>query len=541
VILAALALASCDAPPSRVAFSAAPAVTSARFARAGERGTVTGGIAAIDLDHDGDLDLVATQHDGELLAFRNDGALAFADWPSALPPVAASTSLALLDVEADGDLDLLVGRDGGVSLLADEGGAFRDATSDAGLAPIDGYVSGASVADVNGDGWLDVYVTRFDALDGADWPVGSPNELWLGSGGAFRPAAESPGGGATDVAPTLASSFGDLDDDGVLDLVVANDFGPFRRPLQVFRGLGADAVGEPRFADVAAAWGMDVRVFGMGLAIADLTGDARLDVYVTNAADSALFVREGDRFVERARELGAECGHMPDPDPPPLAPPVFRDFGPTGENPTPEMVDFVARWAVPARGEWTVTSWAPVAFDADDDGALDLFVANGKTGLQSILPEAAGQRGCLVRRAGARFERVSEWPDLRGASRGALAADLDGDGDLDLAWIDNGYDQDPGVRVIRNESDRGHWLALRLRGRGGNRDAIGARIAIEHGARRQIREVRTDSGFASAVPPVARFGLGADGTARTIEIRWPTGATTEIRDVPADRELTIEE
>ena len=546
-------------PPATTPWSATPRialadasslVSSTRFTRVSERGAVTGGLAAVDLDHDGDLDLVATQHDGPLVALRNDGGLVFSDWPDALPAIDATTSLALFDVEGDGDLDLFIGRDGGAVILRDDGGAgWRDVTAACGLA-IGGYVTGAVAADFDRDGWLDLYVLRYDELDTHTIPPGLPNELWVGAGGGMlRRATTSPGGVEPDVGASLAASASDLDDDGWIDLVVANDFGPVDRPLQIWRGLGPNAAGDPAFEEVAAKWGVEARVFGMGLALDDLDGDGRIDIYVTNEANNALFVRgAGGGFVERARELGAACGHFPDPDPAPAAPPVFRDFGPKSENPRPEVVDFVARWAEPELGQWTLTSWAPIAFDAEADGDLDLLVTNGFVNFGTAVPEGRGQPSCFLQSHAGKLAPGAESVDdivrdLRGAARGAVVADLDSDGDDDLAWIQNGYgyDGDPGVRVLENASVAGAVLDVHLVGSGANPFAIGARITIVRGDRRLVRDLRTDTGYASAAPPRTRFGLGAADHVDAIEVRWPSGARTAIGPTSAASPVTIHE
>lgn len=538
---AALALAcgviACDVAPTPVdgwrGFAdVSERVASPALLRTTQLGASTAALAALDLDHDGLLDLIATHDSGALVVLRNEGSLRFApsDAIVGLDGVGRSSSLSAGDVDGDGDLDVLVGRAFGLTLFRDlGGGVFEDATLEVGLGEVDFYVSGASFADVDGDGRLDLYVCGYDDFTAGDWPSGLPNVLFVNvaaeEGARFVRALVSPGGTAEDIAATLASGWTDLDGDLRPDLVVINDFGPFRRPNQVFLNRTEGAGVAPRFESAGARLGLDQRMFGMGLAIADLDGDLRSDIYVTNAANNVLLVREGEVFVDRARERGAGVGHFSDPDPAPAAAPVWRDFGPGSERPMPEMVEFVARYGEPTLAQWTLTSWSPVPLDMDQDGDLDLFVTNGFIGLTSVLPEGPGQPNVLLANDDGAFAPVEEdvLRRVRGASRGAVAADFDRDGDLDVAWIDNGLDHDAGIHVLENLGAGGGSIAIELEGTRSNRLGIGAQVIVRAGDRAWAREVRTDVGLGSAVEPRVHVGVGERSEVDAIEIVWPSG------------------
>lgn len=510
------------------------------LARVPARGVVVSGIAAVDLDEDGRLDLIATRFDGDPVVLRNLGGLRFGPPDGrveGLDGVAESVSLGLGDVDGDGRLDVAIGRFDGLTLRCSRGaGRFEDCTAARGLDGIAAHVSSIAFADYDADGRLDLHAAGYDAFRGGDWPEGQPNALFRGGDERFEPVPDAPGATPDEIAPTLAATFTDLDDDGRLDLFVVNDFGPFRRPDQAFvqRPDGG-------FEERGGALGLAQRVFGMSASIGDLDGDGRLDAYVANAADNLLLVRRAEGgFVDRARALGAAAGHFADPDPPPAGPPAWRDFGPGSDNPTPEMVEFLSTYVPPgARSEWALTTFGTALFDADADGRLDVLAANGVVGLGSLLAEGAGQPNVLLLSRGdagaVRFEAAGAalWPDLRGASRGVTVADLDGDGDLDVAWIDNGLDQEPGVRVLENLGGGGATLGVALEGRRSNRLGIGARVTLEVGGVRQVREVRTDVGFASAAPPIAWFGLGSARAADALEIRWPSGIVQRVTGVAA--------
>jgi phytoene dehydrogenase-like protein len=196
----------------------------------------------------------------------------------------------------------------------------------------------------------------------------------------------------------------------------------------------------------------------------------------------------------------------------------------------------------------TLLGWGATMADFDLDRDLDLAVFNGHVYPQADLPgmdTSYAQPDFLYRNAGdATF--VPELLSDAGATvaRACAAADLDGDGWLDLVAIE----LDGAVRVLRNrgaaslpEGERRHWLAVKLAARGGNRDALGARVTCHAGGAAQTAEIRTAGGYQAAVPPLAHFGLGSAERVERLEIRWPSGHVQTLADVAADRVLVVAE
>jgi len=341
-----------------------------------------GGITAGDFDGDGKTDLYIPQV-GPNLLFRNEGGT-FRECARLLGVDDADTGAAaiFLDYDNDGDLDLLlVNHEPGkvwdrrtktrvdnagrraIVLYRNDGGRFTDVTKQAGLEGR-GPAMGVCAADVNGDGLLDFYVSMYkdESLDDPDAPQevprdvagardGEPNQLWINQGnGTFREEAAKRG--VADTGWSLAASFGDYDGDGKPDLYLANDYGENR--LYHNRGDGV-------FEDVTAKSGTRDAGFGMGVLWVDYDGDGRLDLYVSNmystAGNRILARGPGKLPKERYEKLLKMAGGNT----------LFRNNGDgTFTNVTKESGTGRAGWA-----------WSAAAYDYDNDGRPDLYVANG--------------------------------------------------------------------------------------------------------------------------------------------------------------------
>ncbi len=341
-----------------------------------------GGIAAGDIDGDGDADLFVPQIGPDLL-LRNDGGR-FVECAAERGVADADTGAAalFLDVDNDADLDLWVVnyepeqiRDRATSELKDnaghravalyrnEGGRFVDVTTKAGLGAR-GPAMSACAADVDRDGDLDVYVCMYrddsredprfsEEVPNVVWNArdGAPNQLWINRGdGTFR--EEAVARGVADTGWGLAASFADYDDDGDPDLFVANDYGASR----LFRNLG-----DGRFEDVTATAASQEGGFGMGVTWLDYDADGRLDVYVSkmySTAGNRILARGPGRMSpeQHARLLTMAKGNT-----------LLRNLGDGRfEDATPTAGAGRAGWA-----------WSSSAFDYDNDGRPDLYVANG--------------------------------------------------------------------------------------------------------------------------------------------------------------------
>jgi enediyne biosynthesis protein E4 len=485
------------------------------------------GVALLDVDGDADLDLFVAPgsrvRDGAIRGaggpwlFRNDGPGRWTDISdrSGLRYTGWAQGAAVADYDADGDPDLLVLHHGRDRLWQNQGnGTFRDETDRAGIDELSwGY--SATWGDADGDGWPDLYVANYLVVDPLHpprrddylpgYPVfqgpvtlpGAPDQLWRNRGdGTFEDVTAAAGLVQPD-GKGMGALFVDLDEDGVLDLYVTND----TQPNAWFRGLGGG-----RFRDQAMPAGLAVNGRGlpegsMGLDVADVDGDGRLDLAFSN------FRHEGTRLYS-----GRGGGSFED----------ISGASFVGVN----TLQFVG--------------WGLVLADFDDDGWPDLFQANGH--VYPTVPDAPYAMPPLFLRnlGNAEFKPVTEaWgPALDGlrSGRGVAVGDLDRDGDLDLVMTT----LDGPLRVLINEGRRSNRaINVRLIGNHPNLEALGARVEVEAGGRTRIGVVRRGGSLLAASDVALHFGLGPAASIERITVRWPDGTTEQFPDPPAEAHLTI--
>ncbi|HEX9668677.1 MAG TPA: CRTAC1 family protein [Thermoanaerobaculia bacterium] len=496
--------------------------------------TNSGGVALFDYDGDGDNDVFFV--DGGVLPgyagepprsrlFRNDGGR-FVDRTagSGVAVAAYGMGAAAGDVDGDGDLDLYVTAFGRDQLFRNQGdGTFADVTAAAGLGDPE-YSMSAAFADADRDGDLDLYLANYvdftvethkpcagaDGVRGYCSPgeyEGIPDRFYLNRGpdSSGQATFEEAGprlGLPPDRGKGMGIVFADLDDDGWPDLYVAND----TTPNFLFRNRGRDASGRPKFEDVSLVSGAAVSAegrmeAGMGVDAGDYDGDGRLDLVVTNFAQetNALYRGLGGALFFDARFVSG------------IAEPSFP------------MLGFGVAFA-----------------DLDQDGDLDLAVANGHVLDRPELfgsPSPYAQRNQVFENLGdGRFREVLDAGlDVVRVSRGLAAGDLDGDADLDLVVVNSNQP----AEVYENLAG-GRWLAVELVGRESNRFGIGARLELEAGGRRQVREARTASSYLSQNALTVHFGLpaAAAGVDRLL-VRWPSGRRQRVEGLPAGRRLVL--
>jgi len=500
-----------------------------------------GGVALGDFDGDGNLDLVVV--DGSTLERVAAGEPGFpprlflgAETGRLRPAGEAwrmaggrwGTGVATGDVDGDGWLDLFVAEWGRDRLfLNQEGRGFRELGEESGLAG-ERWSTSAAFLDYDGDGALDLVVASYLAFHVGEVPsAGSSGCRWKGHPVLCGPEGLVPvhdrlyrgRGDGTFEDVSLAAGFRperagyglgvttlDFDLDGDTDVYVAND----STPNHLWRNAG-----DGTFVEVGSSAGVaydaDGREqAGMGIACGDWSGDGRPDLFVTNFSGeaNALYRSTANgRFRESAS--------------------AARLYGPS-----------LAR-----------LGWGTGFGDFDLDGDLDLFTFNGHVYPEADLAgtdtsyaqpdelcEALAEGRFRVRRLAAGTGGAAR-PDV--VSRAATCGDLDGDGDLDLVAL---AVEGP-VRVLVNEAPRAtsHWLRVRLRARGANRDALGALVRVEAGGRSFSQEIRTAGGFQAAVPAEAHFGLGERARIERLVVRWPGGREQVLEDVAVDRVLSIEE
>jgi len=460
--------------------------------------------------------------------YRNRGDGTFEDVTAAAGVGAAHRGMGASfgDYDADGDDDLFVTSWGRNILWENRGdGTFRDVTTRAGLAA-EGFWTGASWADFDLDGDLDLYVCGYvnyirEDPGGAPARVADaenpftinpssytprPNHFYVNRGdGSFEErAAEA--GVTSETGRSLAAAWADFDGDGLPDLYVANDVSD----NAMFRNLG-----DGTFEDVSyEALVADYRS-SMGIAVGDWDGDLDLDLFLTHwvAQENALFSNRT---------------------------PAGRT---DGVGPRLRFSDDADRLGL-GQIALDLVGWGTAFVDFDNDGRLDLFVANGSTlqvrddprRLVPMHPHLYWNRG-----PDEGFFEVGADAGLRttppGVGRGAAFADYDADGDADLLIVRHGGR----ARLLRNDSLAGHWIGFKLQAAAGHPSGIGARIVVHAGDRAYLQEAGAGPSYLSQNFSDVLFGLGEATRVERIEITWPGGKREGWSDVAADRMWQLDE
>ena len=499
-----------------------------------------------------------------------------------------SGGVALLDYDGDGLLDIYLTDSLTVDSANDPKAArsalyrnlgqwrFEDVTDKAAVGH-PGWAMGVCAADVDGDGWQDLYVTGL-----------GHNVLYRNNGnGTFTDVAAA--AGLTGGGWSAGCGFADYDRDGDLDLFVSRyvkidlanlpEFG--KGKSCIYRGIAVQCGprglpgetdflfrndGHGRFTEVAAKAGVgdpDER-FGMGIAWVDFDGDGWLDLFVANdSGPNFLYRNQGDgTFKEVAfpmavavSEDGGEQGNMGvavgDYDNSgrfSLFVTTFaEEYKPLRRNEGTHFTDVSFRSKTAPSG-LPYVGWGTAFFDYDNDGLLDLIAVNGHVYPQldkSRSGAAAGyrQRKLLYHNLGAgTFEEVGArlgavFTEER-ASRGLAVGDLDNDGRLDV--VINDLDGSP--QVLRNETTgAGNWLMVKLKGKGKSTDALGAVITVKAGPLVQRRVARSGTSYLSQDDRRGHFGLGQANRADSIEVRWPDGTNSRLESVEANRIVEVEQ
>ncbi len=501
--------------------------------------TMGAGVAAFDYDKDGFLDLFFVNA-AELVdpmpaeavpdksqprywnrLYRNNGKGSFRDVTEAagLEGHSYGMGVAVGDYDNDGDSDLYVTNFGSNILYRNDGdGTFSDVTNDAGVSGGAWSVSAVFV-DYDNDGLLDLIVARY-----LDWDFS--NNKWCGERGYYRSychprhfepvtylAYHNEGHGVfEDVSQAsgfakhpgkgLGIAINDFDHDGRIDIAVAND----SSPQQLFRN-----VGDGRFDEVGllagVAYDEDGDTFaGMGLDFTDYDNDGWPDLFINALAN--------ERYALYRNKKGS-----------------FEYV--TG----PSQVGVITA---------VHSGWGTAFLDYDNDGWKDLFVAQGHV-MDNIELKQPSMRYLepflLMKNSQGKFQDVSEQSGdpflVARPGRGAVAADLDNDGFLDLVVNCN---NEPSV-ILKNEGVPGrHWLTVNTVGGVSNRDGIGAQVlVISESGLEQHAMVSTAGSYLSSGDKRVHFGLGGDQKVRLLEVRWPSGIVQRIENVAADQILTVKE
>lgn len=535
------------------------------------------GITATDIDEDGFADLfIPDGIESKLFRNRQDGTFEDITDASGLGGLSGVHVAIAADYDNDGDRDFFIARSFQPDqLFRNDNGIFTDVTATTGF-DTDCCTTVAAWADYDLDGDLDLYVGRYldpreDSPESFYSANGKPNQLYRNDGaGSFTNVTADAGVG--DARLCLGVAFGDYDLDGDPDIYVANDYG--RNALLQNRGDGT-------FEDVGVAAGTLAYGAGMNATFGDYDNDGLLDIYVTNIrskytwfADAPMvrryllhslldgtwmheypgyseLLREWDgTFVEAFEQMASGNN-------------LLRNRGDgTFEDRTWEASVNPPGWY-----------WGAVMADFDNDGWKDIYAANGwiyealgtelemdfltsVVSEQDLFAQGAlfdvdnfGDRSWhgyernrhLRNRGDGTFEEIgwASGADLIRNSRGVAVADFWNRGVLDVVVTAN----EDRHALLRNDVGlKRNWLAIELRGVDSNRDAVGARITVETNGKQQMREVSLGDGYASQSTLRQYFGLNEDRHVETLSVFWPkTRETTTFKNVRANQIIQIVE
>ena len=532
------------------------------------------GVCAGDIDGSGRDSIYVCQPAGlpnRLYRNRGDGRFEDITESSGLGLLDNTACALCIDVDNDGRQDLVVVRANGPLLFLNQGGgrfrlkegAFQFAN------PPAGTFTGAAAADYDRDGHLDIYFCLYTFYQGADqykYPTpyfaaenGPPNFLMRNNGdGTFRDVTAQSGLYKNNNRYSFCCAWGDADGNGWPDLYVVNDFG--RKNL--YRNNG-----DATFTDVAAEAGVEDVGAGMSVCWLDYDNDGAQDLYVAN-----MWTAAGERITNDGR-FQAEASKQ--------ARSLYRKHS-MGNSLLRNNGQGVFRdkteGSQTGMGRW---SWSSDAWDFNHDGFADLYIANGmisgpdKKDLNSFFwrqvvaksPNSAMSSPDYEQgwnaineliRAGhswSGYERNllysnnhdGTFSDLSGVlgldfaedCRAFVLSDLDGDGRQEMLMKSRNA---PQLRLIKNViPDLSPAISFSLQGTKSNRDAIGVRVTIETSAGRQTRYVQAGSGFLSQHSKELFFGLGHATGSISATIRWPSGLTQQLNDLPSNHRIFVTE
>ena len=457
--------------------------------------------------------------------YRNNGDGTFTD-VTAQAGVGAEglfgMGVAVGDYDNDGFPDLLVlGYDRCILYHNNGDGTFTDVSKKAGVENLGRWASSAAWFDYDNDGHLDLVIANY-----VDWTPesnhycgdkgpgmrsychpgvyhGQAPTLYRNNGdGTFTDVSEASGVGRKPGNGLGVVTF-DYDNDGWQDIFIAND----NMPNFLFHNNRDGTFTETAYLAGVAVSGDGHSEAGMGVDAADTTGSGRMDLIVTHL----------DQQLAR----------------------LYRNLGTLGF----EDATFRSKLSY---ATFKLSGFGTCFLDYDNDGRRDLFIANGHVldNVARYRPDVAYAEPKLMLRntGGGMLENVSGrlGQDLmrRRVSRGVAVGDFDNDGDVDLLVSNNG-----GVpQLLRNDGgNTNHWLEILLIGTKSNRDGVGARVKLIAGDLVQYDQRKGGGSYQSAPDPRLHFGLNRQTKVDTLEIKWPSGMVTHLRELPANRIIAVEE
>jgi enediyne biosynthesis protein E4 len=500
--------------------------------------SMSGGIGLFDCDNDGKLDIVMVngstvdryKQGGDPLVtlWHQDADLKFTDITekAGLTRKGWGMGVAVADFDNDGNLDLFVTGYGGSALYRNKGNCtFEDVTDKAGVRG-GGFSTGAAWADYDRDGNVDLFVSRYVHVDINNLPAfgstkfcqfkgapvqcgpwgmeGETDLLYHNRGdGTFEEVSKKAGVDDPEKYYGLGVTWGDYDNDGWPDLFVADD----ATPNHLYHNNR-----DGTFTDEAMVGGIALNSEGqalgsMGVTWGDYDHSGRLSMFITEFADqpNTLYKNQGAR--------------------------QFEDVA---------MSSHLGQASLPLVG------WGTAFFDMDNDGWLDLFVANGHVypQMDAVKGSAAYAEPMLLHRnlRNGTFEEVSKAAGIADmplkSRRGAAFGDIANNGNIDIVVLNVG---EPPSLLLNTNKNSNHRVLFHLVGTKSNRAAIGARVTIKTSGVTQFDEVRGGGSYLSQNDLRLHFGLGPATRIDSVEVRWPSGKTESFKDVAGDKIYTIVE
>lgn len=431
------------------------------------------GVSFADYDNDGDEDIfIARQSQANILyQNNNDGTFTDVTEAAGLAFTGVCNTGIWGDLDNDGDLDLYIGNRILDNILYENNGdgTFTDITATAGV-PGDGRAKTVMFGDIDDDGFLDIYVAN----------PSHDNQLYYNHGDMTF-TNEVVERNANDTKISMGSVFFDYDVDGDLDLYLTHDAD------QANILYNNDGTGH--FTDVSAFSNTDYEGNGMGVDVGDVNNDGLMDIYITNLSYNTLLLNEGDG--------------------------TFSD------------ISFLAGVIDPGMG------WGTVIFDYDNDTWQDIYLTNDSyfAPTPNVLYKNLGNNT---------FQNVSFNTPLASmfAGYGVATADLNRDGWLDMVLANNGS-QDA-IEFFQNDNQNdNHWVQFKLESTTGNRSAIGARVEVRCEGQLFVDEVIAGSGYSSQNSLTLHFGLAAYDLIDSLTIRWSSGNVSVFERIATDTLYTI--
>ncbi len=513
-----------------------------------EIGPIGTGVAIGDFDNDGRPDIFVVSKTESCRLFRNLGGFKFEDVTAKagvgdIGPAAMiwKQGVAMADVNNDGWLDIYVCRFGAPNLLyINQGdGTFREMAKEYGLDVKDSSAM-AAFADYDRDGWLDVYL-QTNLLNNSEHPAGQRDYLFRNDRNGHFTNVSKQAGISEEESQGHSATWWDYDNDGWPDLYVANDFAV---PDFLYRNNR-----DGTFTNVIDQVVPHTPYSSMGADLGDLNNDGLIDFMVADMAASTHQKDQRAMADTRSRTKDLRDGTTAVPNY--LHNAVYLNTNTSRALEAAYLTGLAAT-------DWT---WSVRFEDLDNDGKLDVHVTNGMHReihntdllLKMMTAESAPERIRLARSGPVlaeanfafrnlgdlQFENVGRaWGlDQKGVSFGAAFGDLDGDGDLDMVYANF----EAGVTLLRNDSDSGHRVIVDLRGTSSNRFGVGATVRLESASGVQVRQLVLARGYMSTSEPMLHFGLGADADITRLEVAWPNGQKQTFQNLRADQRYIITE